>query len=77
MNVLEHLQAANACVPIILIAQQRSKSEHAVAGRVAALISKPFEVSLLLRTMRHVLDALPETITGRSGPTRPGLIPNR
>ena len=77
MNVLEHLQAVNACVPIILIAQQRSKFEHAVAGRVAALISKPFEVSLLLRTMRHVLDALPETITGRSGPTRPGLIPDR
>ena len=77
VNALEQLQAVNACAPIILIAQQRTEFEHAVASRVVTLISKPFEVSLLLRTMRQVLNALPEATTGCSGPTRPGLIPDR
>jgi DNA-binding response OmpR family regulator len=77
MGALEQLQSVNACVPIILIAQQRIEFEHPVARRVAALICKPFEVSLLLRTMRQVLNALPEATTGCAGTTSPGLVPDR
>ena len=60
LNTLEQLQAVNAFVPVILITEQETVFEQAVAGRVAALIRKPFEVSLLLRTMREVLDARSE-----------------
>lgn len=61
MNTLEQLQAVNGFVPVILITEQRAEFERAVAGRVAALIRKPFEVSLLLRKMREVLHPLSET----------------
>ena len=60
LNTLERLQAVNAFIPVILIAEQRTRFERAAAGRVAAIISKPFEVSLLLRTMREILNPLPE-----------------
>lgn len=60
LNTLEQLQAVNALVPVILIAEQRAEFAPAEAGRVAALIRKPFEVSLLLRTMKEVLHPLPE-----------------
>jgi DNA-binding response OmpR family regulator len=60
LNTLEQLQAVNALVPVILIAEQRAEFAHAEAGRVAALIRKPFAVSLLLQTMRDVLNPLPE-----------------
>lgn len=60
MDTLEQLQAVNAFVPVILIAEQRTRFESAVAGRVAALTRKPFEVSSLLRTMREILNPLPE-----------------
>ena len=62
MNSLEQLQAVNAFIPVILIAEQRTRFEHAVVGRVAVIISKPFEVSLLLRTLREILKPLPEAI---------------
>ena len=61
LNTLKQLQDMNVFVPIILITEQRTEFNRASAGRVAALIGKPFEVSLLLRTMREVLHALPET----------------
>lgn len=77
MSALEQLLSMNACIPIILIAQKQTEFEHPVARRVAALISKPLEVSLLLRTMRQVLNALPEATTGYSGPTPPGRVPVR
>lgn len=60
INTLEQLQAVNAFVPIILITEQKTEFERAATGRVAALIRKPFEVSLLLRTMREILNPLPE-----------------
>jgi DNA-binding response OmpR family regulator len=59
LNTLEQLQAVSGSVPVILITEQRTEFQHVVAGRVAALIRKPFEVSMLLRTMREVLNALP------------------
>jgi two-component system response regulator (stage 0 sporulation protein F) len=61
LNTLGQLQAVNAFVPVILITEQKTEFERAVAGHVAALISKPFEVSLLLRTMREALHPLSET----------------
>lgn len=60
MNTLKQLQAVNAFVPVILVAEQRAEFAHAEAGRVAALIRKPFAVSLLLQIMRDVLNPLPE-----------------
>jgi DNA-binding response OmpR family regulator len=55
MNRLEQLQAASGFVPVILITENKTGLERTEAGRVAALIRKPFEVSLLLRTMSEVL----------------------
>ena len=60
LNTLEQLQAVNALGPVILIAEQRAEFAHTEAGRVAALIRKPFAVSLLLQTMRAGLNPLPE-----------------
>ncbi|MBE0541865.1 MAG: response regulator [Verrucomicrobia bacterium] len=59
-DTLERLQAVNVSVPVILITEQRIEFDRAVAGRVAAFIRKPFEVSTLLRTMRELLDPLSE-----------------
>lgn len=59
MNTLEQLEAINPFVPIILITEQSTASMHTVADHVAGLIRKPFDVSLLLQTMRDVLEALP------------------
>lgn len=73
-NVWEQLQAVNAFAPIILIAEPRTDLETAEANRVAALIRKPFEVSLLLRTMREVLSPLPEAAT-RNAPSRHACSP--
>lgn len=67
LNALEQLQAVNAFVPVILITEQRIRFERAVAGRVAALIHKPFAVSLLLRTMGAVLNPLSEA-------AQPGVV---
>ena len=60
INTLEHLEAVNAFIRVILITEQKTEFARAAAGRVAALISKPFEMSLLLRTMREILNPLPE-----------------
>jgi DNA-binding response OmpR family regulator len=61
LNTLEQLQAVNTFIPVILITEQRTEFDRAVAGHVTALMRKPFEVSLLLRKMREVLNPLPET----------------
>jgi DNA-binding response OmpR family regulator len=60
LNVLEQLRAVNIFIPVILLIEQRTEFERAVAGRVAALLRKPFEMSLLLRKMQEVLNPLPE-----------------
>jgi DNA-binding response OmpR family regulator len=61
LNFLEQLQAVNAFAPVILITEQRTEFDRAVAGHVTALMPKPFEVSLLLQKIREVLNPLPET----------------
>jgi len=60
LNALEQLRSVNPFAPVILIIERNTECERAVAGRFAALIRKPFAVSLLLEIMREVLTPLPE-----------------
>lgn len=58
MPSLKQLQAASGFVPVILITENEAGFDPAEAVRVAALIRKPLEVSLMLRTMSEVFHPL-------------------
>jgi DNA-binding response OmpR family regulator len=54
-DVLERLTAQNPAVPIIIITGMPNQYQTAVAAGVGALIEKPVEVPVLLKTINEVL----------------------
>ena len=59
-DVFERVTSANPLLPIIIITGRQKQSELAVAAGVGALMQKPLDVPLLLKTISELLLESPE-----------------
>jgi len=59
-DVFERVTSANPLLPIIVITGKSRQGEVAVAAGVGALMEKPLDVPLLLKTMSELLAEAPE-----------------
>ena len=51
----ERLRALNPALPVVILTERKTEFEQAVAGRVGALLEKPFSVASLIHTMNVLL----------------------
>ena len=59
-DVFERITSTTPLLPIIIITGRERQSELAVAAGVGALMQKPLDISLLLRTISELLLESPE-----------------
>ena len=60
-DVFERITSTTPLLPIIIITGREKQTELAVAAGVGALMQKPLDVSLLLKTISELLQEPPET----------------
>ena len=60
-DTFERLTSINPLVPIVIITGRRDQREFAAAAGVGALFEKPFDVALLLESIKELLAESPET----------------
>lgn len=59
-DTFERLTSITPLVPIVIITGRRDQRDVAAAAGVGALFEKPFDVPLLLETIKKLLEAPPE-----------------
>jgi DNA-binding response OmpR family regulator len=59
-EIFEHVTSANPLLPVIIITGRAKQSEMAMAAGAGALMEKPLDIPLLLKTMAELLVEAPE-----------------
>lgn len=60
-DAFERLTSINPLVPIVIITGRRDQRDLAAAAGVGALFEKPFDVPMLLESIKELLAEAPET----------------
>jgi DNA-binding response OmpR family regulator len=76
-DTFERLTALNPYLAIILITSRLNSRDHSAVAGAAAIMEKPFNMTLLLQTMNRLMAESLETRVQRAGALRSAALANQ